>query len=260
SASAYSRRSPYGPGVRGARRAGSLRPARNRGEAWRSRSAQGVGAALLSPAAMWLITTLFQGPDRNKALGVWAAIGGAGSAIGVLLGGVLVSGPGWEWIFFINIPVGLVAFLGVPALLGDARARTGPSGVAPRLDVAGAVTLTAAPALLIYGLVQAREHGFGAMGAWLPLLVALACVTAFVAVERSVREPLVRLELLARRSLVGGGLVMLAASGLLISSFFLNSFYLQHVLGYSALRTGLISATSPYLHRLCTRCDTVGDT
>jgi EmrB/QacA subfamily drug resistance transporter len=205
-----------------------------------ARSAQGVGAALLSPAAMALVVALFHGQDRLKALGAWAAIGGAGAAVGVLLGGVFVSGPGWEWIFFINVPVGLLALVAVPALLGEARQRlTTASDVPSRPDLPGALTLTATPALLIYGLVQARDHGFTATSAWLPLALALAAGAAFVVVERAAREPLVRLALLARRTLAGGGVVMLVASGLLISVFFLNSFYVQHVLGRSALATGL---------------------
>ncbi|MGP3968198.1 MFS transporter [Streptomyces sp. 6N223] len=205
-----------------------------------ARSAQGVGAALLSPAAMALVVALFHGPDRHKALGAWAAIGGAGAAVGVLLGGVFVSGPGWEWIFYINVPVGLLALVAVPALLGEGRAHlTRPSAERSRPDLPGALTLTATPALLIYGLVQARDHGFTDASAWLPLALALAAAAAFVAVERAARDPLVRLELLARRTLVGGGVVMLVASGLLISVFFLNSFYVQHVLGRSALATGL---------------------
>ncbi|NGO43847.1 MFS transporter [Streptomyces ureilyticus] len=205
-----------------------------------ARSAQGIGAALMSPAAMALVTALFHGPDRNKALGVWAAIGGAGSAVGVLLGGVFVSGPGWEWVFFINVPVGLVALFGVPALLVNSRSLVAPSGVGSSLDLVGAFTLTAAPGLLIYGLVRARDHGFDAPGAWLPLIGAVLAAAAFVVVERRVREPLVRLVLFARRSLVGGSVVMLAASGLLIATFFLSSFYVQHVLGFSALKTGLV--------------------
>ncbi|MDN3027119.1 MFS transporter [Streptomyces sp. S.PB5] len=205
-----------------------------------ARSAQGAGAALMSPAAMAIVTALFHGPDRNKALGAWAAIGGAGSAVGVLLGGVFVSGPGWEWVFFINVPVGLVALFGVPALLGNAPSLSSPSGTGSSLDLPGALTLTAAPGLLIYGLVQARDDGFDAVGSWLPLIGAALAAAGFIAIERRVREPLVRLALFARRSLVGGSVVMLAASGLLIASFFLSSFYIQHVLGFSALKTGLV--------------------
>ncbi|MGW2524864.1 hypothetical protein ACWC09_49545 [Streptomyces sp. NPDC001617] len=136
--------------------------------------------------------------------------------------------------------MGLVALFGVPALLGNSRSLVAPSGAHGSLDPAGALTLTAAPGLLIYGLVQARDDGFDAPGAWLPLIGAMLSAGAFVRVERRVREPLVRLTLFARRSLVGGSVVMLAASGLLIASFFLSSFYVQHVLGFSAWKTGLV--------------------
>ncbi|ALO08162.1 EmrB/QacA family drug resistance transporter [Streptomyces venezuelae] len=204
-----------------------------------ARSVQGVGAALLSPAAMALVTVLFDGPARHKALGLWAAIGGAGAAAGVLLGGVLVSGPGWSWIFYINIPVGLVALVAVPALLGRTHRAATPAPSRKRLDPLGALTLTTAPALLIYGLVESRDRGFDTAHVWLPLAGAAVFTVAFFAVERRVAVPLVRLEVLARRSLLGGALVMLAASGLLISAFFLNSFYVQHILGENALTTGL---------------------
>ncbi|QIJ66788.1 MFS transporter [Streptomyces sp. JB150] len=207
-----------------------------------ARAAQGVGAAVMSPAAMALIMTIFQGAERNRALGVWAAIGGTGAAFGVLLGGVLVSGPGWEWIFFVNVPIGLVVLLAVPALVKQQPADHGhghsaaPSGV----DLPGALTMTVTPALLIYGLVQARDHGFGAPSAWIPLLAAAVGAVLFVLAERAAAAPLVQLSFLARRSLVGGCLLMLAASGVLISAFFLCSFYLQHVLEFSALKTGLM--------------------
>ncbi|WP_342778280.1 MFS transporter [Streptomyces botrytidirepellens] len=210
-----------------------------------ARAVQGVAAAVMSPAAMALVMTVFQGPERNRALGVWAAIGGTGAAFGVLIGGVLASGPGWEWIFFVNVPIGLVVLLAVPALLKERTVAVhghghghgeAPSGV----DLPGALTMTATPALLIYGLVQARDHGFGDPSAWLPLLGAVVGAVLFVLAERSAATPLVRLPFLARPSMVGGSLLMLAASGVLISAFFLCSFYLQHVLRFSALRTGLM--------------------
>lgn len=210
-----------------------------------ARSAQGVGAAIMSPAAMALVMSVFHGPERNRALGVWAAIGGTGAAFGVLLGGVLVSGPGWEWIFYINVPIGVLVLAAVPVLLkeqtaghghGPGHGHSAPSGV----DIPGALTMTVTPGLLIYGLVQARDHGFDDASAWLPLAGALVGAVLFVLAERSAAAPLVRLSFLARRSLVGGFLVMLAASGVLISGFFLCSFYLQHVLGFSALKTGLL--------------------
>ncbi|MFB6516816.1 MFS transporter [Streptomyces sp. NPDC056401] len=211
-----------------------------------ARAVQGIGAAVMSPAAMALIMTVFQGPERNRALGVWAAIGATGAAFGVLLGGVLVSGPGWESIFFVNVPIGLAVLLAVPALVKETATAGHGTGhghghaAAPTgFDLPGALTMTATPALLIYGLTRARDNGFGDIGAWLPLLGALVGAVLFVVAERSAAAPLVRLPFLARRSLIGGCLLMLAASGVLISAFFLCSLYLQHVLGFSALRTGL---------------------
>lgn len=207
-----------------------------------ARAAQGVGAAMLSPAAMAIITSMFQGAERNRALGVWAAIGGSGAAFGVLLGGLLTTSLGWEWVFFINVPIGAAVFACVAIVLKEnpessgAHRQDSPGSI----DLAGALTMTAAPGLLIYGLVQARDHGFGSASSLLPLAGAVVCAGVFVVVEKSVRAPLVRLSVLTRRNLVGGSVVMLAASGVLISMFFLCSLYLQHVLGLSALKTGLV--------------------
>lgn len=207
-----------------------------------ARAAQGVGAAMLSPAAMAIITSMFHGAERNRALGVWAAIGGSGAAFGVLLGGLLTTSLGWEWVFFINVPIGAAVFVCVAIVLKEnaessgAHRQDSPGGI----DLAGALTMTAAPGLLIYGLVQARDHGFDSASSLLPLAGAVVCAGVFVAVEKSVRAPLVRLSVLTRRNLVGGSVVMLAASGVLISMFFLCSLYLQHVLGLSALKTGLV--------------------
>lgn len=203
-----------------------------------ARSVQGVGAALMSPAAMALVLTLFHGADRHRALSVWAAIGGSGAAVGVLLGGLFTAGPGWEWVFFLNVPVGLLAAAAVTALPGRTPG-TGRPAAPARPDLPGALALTATPALLVYGLTQARDHGFGDPAAWLPLAASVLACAAFVAIERTVKHPLVRLAVLTRRPLVGGSLVMLAASGLLISAFFLNSFYAQRVMNASALETGL---------------------
>lgn len=236
--------------------------AENGGTLITARAVQGIGAAAMSPAAMALIMTLFQGAERNRALGVWAAIGGTGAAFGVLLGGVLVSGIGWEWIFFVNVPIGIVVLAAVPALVrpdtpaphghepahtsaphtgAQAHGHASDHGRAPSgIDLPGALTMTATPALLIFGLMQARDHGFGDLTAWLPLLASGFGVALFVVAERQAAAPLVRLSFLARRSLIGGCLLMLAASGVLISAFFLCSLYLQHILGFSALRTGLM--------------------
>src|SRR4029453_7999174 len=122
-----------------------------------ARGAQGVGAAMLSPAALSIVTTTFHGPDRNRALGVWAGIGGAGAAIGVLLGGVFTAGPGWEWVFYINVPVGVFVAIALPVMTRVNEPERGKG----RIDVPGALVATIAVALLIYGLVRAGDSGWG---------------------------------------------------------------------------------------------------
>lgn len=199
------------------------------------RAAQGVGAALLSPAALAIITTTFHGKERARALGVWAAIGGTGAAVGVLLGGVLTSGPGWEWVFFVNVPVGLLVLVVLPTTV---RATT--RGERKSLDVPGALAVTVGTALLIYGIVSAGDAGWGGAGTLVPVAVALACYVGFVVIERRAQAPLMRARTLGRRPVVSGTFLMLLASGLMLGLFFLTSLYVQHVLEFSALATGLL--------------------
>lgn len=198
------------------------------------RIGQGAGAALLSPAALSIVTTTFHGGERNKALGVWAALGGTGSAAGVLLGGALTDGPGWEWVFYINVPVGLLLLIALPAFV-PARA---PQPA--RLDVSGALLVTAGTAALIYGLVKAGDSGWTAASTLLPLAGAAAAYAAFAAVERVGRAPLMDLRMFTRRPVLAGAFLMLTATALLIAFFFLGSVYLQHVRGFSPLRTGVM--------------------
>jgi EmrB/QacA subfamily drug resistance transporter len=200
-----------------------------------ARAAQGVGAALLSPAALSIVTTTFHGPERGKALGIWAALGGTGSAVGVLLGGVLTAGPGWQWIFFLNVPVGLAVLLALPAVV---PARSAPAR--GRVDVPGALLVTAATGATIYALINAGDHGWGASSTLLPLAVAVVLYAGFAVLERTLHHPLMDLRLLARRPVAAGALLILVATGLLIAGFFLGSFYLQHRAGYDALTTGLL--------------------
>jgi EmrB/QacA subfamily drug resistance transporter len=201
-----------------------------------ARAAQGVGAALLSPAALAVITTTFDGNDRSRALGVWAAIGGAGAAAGVLLSGLLTAGPGWQWVFWVNVPVGLVVLALVPGLVRpDATA-----GPRQPVDVPGALAVTAATALLIYGVVHAGDAGWGAPLTVGALVAAVAGYAVFVAVESRVRVPLMRPQTLARRPVVSGTLLMLVATGLMLGLFFLTSLYVQHTRGLGALATGLL--------------------
>jgi EmrB/QacA subfamily drug resistance transporter len=216
------------------------------------RVAQGAGAALMSPSALSLVTTTFTGAERNRALGAWAAVGGAGSAIGVLLGGVLTSAAGWRWIFFINVPVGLLVIAVLPALVAGGRPAHGTAhgpvdgaagrrqaGGRGRLDVPGALLVTAATGAAIYGLISAGSHGWLSAQVLAPLGAAGILYAAFGAAERRMRTPLVDLRLLTRRGLAAGAPLMLLATGLLVGTFFLGSFYLQRHAGYSALRTGL---------------------
>ncbi|MFF2847777.1 DHA2 family efflux MFS transporter permease subunit [Streptomyces sp. NPDC058001] len=198
------------------------------------RMAQGVGAALLSPSALSLVTTLFHGAERNKALGVWAAIGGTGSAAGVLLGGALTDGPGWRWIFYVNVPVGLAVLAALPTLVPASARRPA------RLDLPGALLVTGGTGALIYGLVQAGDTGWASRFALLPLIGAAVLYGAFAAVERAGRAPLMDLRMFTRRPVVAGAFLMLIATALLLSAFFLGSVYLQHVRGYSAFETGLL--------------------
>lgn len=147
------------------------------------RIAQGVGAALLSPAALSIVTTTFHGPERNKALGVWAAIGGSGAAAGVLIGGALTDGPGWQWVFFINVPIGLAVLATLPALVPTRAPQPA------RLDLPGALLVTAGTGLLIYGLVEAGDSGWSDAATLLPLAAAVALYAGFAAVERASRAP-----------------------------------------------------------------------
>ncbi|QNE76346.1 MFS transporter [Streptomyces finlayi] len=198
------------------------------------RIAQGVGAALLSPAALSLVTTTFHGEERNKALGVWAMIGGTGSAIGVLLGGALTAGPGWQWVFYVNVPVGLALLVAVP-LLVPARA---PQPA--RLDVPGALLVTAGTGALIYGLVEAGDSGWGSAATLLPLAGAVVLYVGFAGVERVAKAPLMDLRMFTRRPVLAGAFLMLIATALLIAFFFLGSVYLQHGRGFGPMRTGLV--------------------
>lgn len=200
------------------------------------RGAQGIGAALLSPAALSTITRLFDGHERNRALGFWAAIGAGGAAVGVLLSGLLTAGPGWEWVFYINVPVGLLVVVGLPILVRADR----PSEHGRGVDLPGAFLVTAATGLLIYGLVEAGDAGWTATSTLAAIGGSLVLYVGFGWIESRVAVPLVRPAMLAKRPVLSGSLVMLLATGLLLALFFLSSLYLQHVLRLDALETGLL--------------------
>jgi EmrB/QacA subfamily drug resistance transporter len=201
-----------------------------------ARAVQGLGAAIISPAALSIITTTFaEGAERNKALGIWGAIAGIGGAAGVLLGGILTDTLGWEWIFFINVPVGALVLALTPVLVEESRA----IGMPRRFDVAGAVTVTAGLALLVYGLVRTETVGWAADETIGALAGALALLIAFVAIEIRTTSPLMPLRIFRLRSLTGANVVGLLLGASIFGMFFFLSLYMQQVLGYSALRTGI---------------------
>jgi EmrB/QacA subfamily drug resistance transporter len=200
-----------------------------------ARAVQGLGAAMLTPGALSIVTTTYAGGQRTAALAAWSAIGSAGAAAGVVLGGVLTSGLGWEWVFFINVPVGVIAGIGVLRIVPSAP----PAAVVQRLDILGAVTAVAGLVVLLYGIEGANEHGWNSARTIALLLASAALLATFAGVERSVREPLVPPKTWRNRPLISGTVVILVATALLVAVFFLNTLYLQDVLRWSALETGL---------------------
>jgi len=201
-----------------------------------ARAAQGLGAAIISPAALSIVTTIFSdGAERNKALGVWGAVAGSGGAAGVLLGGILTDGLGWEWVLWVNVPVSLIAFALTPRLIAESRA----SDEARAFDVAGAVTVTAALSILVYAVVDAEEAGWGSNKTIGLLALAAVLLAAFVAIELRARKPLVPFSIFRIRTLTGANVVGLLVGASLFSMFYFISLYMQQVLGYSAIHAGL---------------------
>ncbi|HEY7694066.1 MAG TPA: MFS transporter [Gaiellaceae bacterium] len=201
-----------------------------------ARAVQGLGAAVLSPAALSIITTAFdEGSERNKALGIWGAMGGSGAAVGVLLGGILTKTLGWEWIFFVNVPVGAFVLATTRSTVRESRA-----GHATRhFDALGAVLITSALSLLVFALTQANRVGW-ASAQTIGILIASAVLhVAFLAVEHRSRAPLVPLGIFTRlRTLTGANVVSFLVGALTFAMFFMLSLYMQQVLGLSALQTG----------------------
>jgi EmrB/QacA subfamily drug resistance transporter len=200
-----------------------------------ARAAQGVGAALLTPAALSIVTTTYSGAQQTKALSAWGAIGSAGAAAGVLFGGVLTSALSWEWVFLVNVPVGIAALALTPRLIPAGR----PSAAERGLDLPGAVTVVAGLMVLVYALDGTSDHGWGSARTLLLLALAAGLLATFAVVERASRRPLVPPATWRLRSLVSSAAVVLGVTGILVGVFFLNSLYLQHVLDASALETGL---------------------
>jgi EmrB/QacA subfamily drug resistance transporter len=201
-----------------------------------ARALQGLGAALVSPAALSIVTNTFaEGAERNRALGVWGAVAGSGGAAGVLLGGVLTQYLGWEWVLFVNVPIGLAAVALAPRLLEESK----DEGRERQFDIAGAVTVTGGLALLVYTLVDANRAGWGSARTIVLGAVALVMLVAFVVIERRQRQPLVPFSIFRQRTLRGANIVALLVAMSLFSMFFFISLYMQQVLGYDALKAGV---------------------
>jgi EmrB/QacA subfamily drug resistance transporter len=200
-----------------------------------ARTLQGVGAAIISPAALSiLVTTFAEGGERHKALGIWGAIAGVGGAAGVLLGGILTDALGWEWIFLVNVPIGIAVALLVPRFIGESRAE----GATRSFDVAGAVSVTAGLALLVYALVNTDAAGWASAETIGLFAVSAALIAAFLAIEMRARSPLMPLGIFRLKSLSGANVVGFLLGAAIFSMFFFLSLYMQQVLGYSALRSG----------------------
>ncbi|HSC74382.1 MAG TPA: DHA2 family efflux MFS transporter permease subunit [Gaiellaceae bacterium] len=200
------------------------------------RGLQGLGGALLAPAALSLLMTTFaEGRERNLALGIYGAASGSGAAVGVLLGGVLTSYLSWSWIFFINVPVGVAAIALAPVLLGESRA-----DVAHRhFDLPGAVSITAGLMLLVYATTRATTDGWSSPSTLALFGASVALVLAFVAIELRSRSPLLPLRIFRSRTLTAANVAMAIVGAVAFSEFFLLTLYLQDVLHYSAVESGV---------------------
>jgi EmrB/QacA subfamily drug resistance transporter len=200
-----------------------------------ARTVQGVGAAIISPATLSIITTTFdEGAERNKALGIWGAMGGSGAAAGVLFGGILTKYAGWEWIFFVNVPVGAIVLALCRPIVRESRI-PGVRG----FDVGGAATITGSVALFVYAISKAPDNGWGS-ATTIGLLIGAAIVLgAFVAIEKLHEAPMVPFHIFSLKTLTGANVAGFFLGAVVYANFFVLTLYVQQVLGYSALKTGL---------------------
>jgi EmrB/QacA subfamily drug resistance transporter len=200
------------------------------------RALQGLGGALVSPAALSIVTTTFaEGRERTKALGVWSAIAAGGAAAGLVIGGFLTEYLTWRWVFFVNLPIGVAAALLSLRYVPNSRAEERPE----TYDAAGAVTVTGGLLVLVYAIVKAQTYGWGSAKTLGLFLLAVILLAAFVAVERRSRAPLIRLGIFRMRSLSGSNAAMLLVASGLFAMFYFASLYQQQILGYGPLKAGL---------------------
>lgn len=199
------------------------------------RAIQGLGGALLSPAALSLVLTIFkEGPERNRALGVWSMVAGGGGAVGLVLGGLLTQYVSWNWTFFINVPIGLAVLAlaprFIPASLPSAK---------QKLDIAGALTITGGLMAAVYALAKVPDYGWTGANTLLMFGLSIALLIAFVVNERLVKQPLIDLSIFRRRNVTGGALIQVLMPAAMFSMFFYLSIYLQGLLHYTPTETGI---------------------
>ena len=201
-----------------------------------SRAVQGLGGAIISPAALSIVMTSFEeGPERNKALGVWGALGGSGAAVGVLLGGVLTEYLSWRWIFFVNVPVGALVLLATPRIVHESRRE----GAERRYDALGAVLVSSGLALLVYAISEAPNEGWGSARTILLLILSGALLIGFLVNERRIQDPLMPFHIFRVRTVTGANSVGALLGAVIFANFFLLTLYVQQILGFSAIKTGL---------------------
>ncbi len=201
-----------------------------------ARAAQGLGAAIISPAALSIVTTSFEeGAERNKALGIWGALGGSGAAVGVLAGGVLTEYLGWEWIFFINVPVGAALLALTIPTIRESRVVNGSRSY----DVLGALTVTASMMILVYAISKAPDIGWATFRTIGLLLLSAALLALFFVIELRAKAPLVPLSIFRLRTIAAANGVGALLATVIFSNFFLLTLYVQQVLSFSALRAGV---------------------
>jgi EmrB/QacA subfamily drug resistance transporter len=201
---------------------------------------QGAAGAILSPSVFSITSVTFrEGAERNKALGILGGIAGSGAAIGVLLGGVLTEYVGWEWIFFVNVPIGLATLVFVPRLVRESRA----ADLARHFDAQGAVTVTASLMLLVFGLTQSTNYGWGSWQTIGALVGSAVLMAVFLAIEMRSRSPLVPLGFFRKRTPTGANVIGFGLGTAIFGMFYLLSLYMQQVLGYSPLKTGVAYLT-----------------
>jgi EmrB/QacA subfamily drug resistance transporter len=210
--------------------------AATQGQLIAARAAQGLGAAIISPAALSIVTTLFSdGAERNKALGAWGAVAGSAGAAGVLLGGILTDGLGWEWVLWVNVPVALIALALTPGLIPESRSESATR----HFDAAGAVTITGGLSVLAYALLDASSAGWGSTKIVALLALSVVLIGSFIFIELRSKAPLVPFRIFRLRTLTGANVVGLLLGASLFSMFFFISLYMQQVLHYSAIHAGL---------------------